>query len=330
MGAVVNGRQKAVAYAANPDPRQDYFLVDAWHLFSGMAGVTGATAIQTAVAGAVVYERHGQAKEGSHGLSIYFPTDATYVDAGYATLPGMASWRTFLNAVYGGGAAQASPRFVSASESVLAAGLTLSGVLDAATVGGVASSTMYYGLDLGGSATTAGGAILLGDQPATLSGTSVSSTWDWSIPQLSQGAYSELGYVSFEVLPSGVANASFPLAYEPSPGAPQEFAVWQLSVSAAGALLSNNVFLYSGGGVAQLNPAAGSKLHALVKLMPSLTAWSFTWRLYDSSAAGFDATQPLSLAFPVIPSGNQAAAVVRVENSAAAGDWVYSYFDVKP
>ncbi len=330
LGSVASGRQKAVEYASNPDPAQAYQLVDAWHLFSGMSGVTGASTLQTAVAGAVVHERHGQAKEGSHGLSIYFPVDSAYYNTGYDALPGMTAWRTFLTAVYGGGTAQAAPNFLSASDSVLAAGLTVSGVLDGATTGGLSKAYLVYGLDAGGTASTPGGAIMLGDQPATVSGTSVTSTWDWSIPQISQGAYTELGYVSFEVLSNGVLNASFPMAYEASPGATLEFAVWQLSVSGAGALLANNVFLYSGGGVAQLNPAPGSRLRALVRFMPSLLTWSFTWELYDATAAGFDATRPLGLDFPVIPAGYAGAAVLRAENTAEEGSWVYSFYDVKP
>ena len=330
LGAVADGRQKAVEYAANPDPRQAYQLVDAWHLFSGMSGVTGAAAMQTAIAGAVVYERHGQAKEGSHGLSIYFPVDNAYYNSGYDTLPGMGAWRTFLTAVYGGGTAQVWPNFISSSELVVAGGLTVSGGLDGSTTSDLSKAYLIYGLDAGGTATTPGGAILLGDQPATVSGTSVTSTWDWSIPQISQGAYAELGYVSFEVLPNGIFNASFPMAYESSPGATLEFAVWQLSVSSAGALLANNVFLYSGGGVAELNPVAGSRLRALVKVMASLTAWSFTWELFDGAAAGFDATKPLAIDFPVVPSGTVGAAVLRAENTAEEGSWVYSFYDAKP
>jgi Clostripain family len=331
LGSVASGRQKAVEYASNPDPRQAYQLVDAWHLFSGMSGVTGASAMQTAIAGAVVYERHGQAKEGSHGLSIYFPVDNAYYNSGYDALPGMGAWRTFLTAVYGGGTAQVKPSFISSSESVVTGGLTVSGGLDGATTSDLSKAYLIYGLDAGGTASTPGGAVMLGDQPATVSGTNVTSTWDWSIPQISQGAYRELGYVSFEVLSNGVFNASFPMAYEASPGAALDFAVWQLSVNSAGALLANNVFLYSGGGVAQLNPAPGSRLRALVRFMPAIaTTWSFTWKLFDATAAGFDATQPLAIDFPVIPAGYIGAAVLRAENAAEEGSWVYSYYDAKP
>jgi hypothetical protein len=204
-------------------------------------------------------------------------------------------------------------------------------VLDGTTTGDLSKAYFVYGLDDGtGVAGNPGGAILLGDQPATVSGTNVTSTWDWSVPRISQGAYTELGYVSFEVLSNGVLNASFPMAYEASPGASPDFAVWQLSVSSAGALLANNVFLYSGGGVAQLNPAPGSRLHALVRLMPSLLTWSFTWALFDPTGAGFDATRSLGLDFPVFPAGYVGAAVLRVENTSENGSWVYSFNDVKP
>jgi hypothetical protein len=338
LGSIANGRQKAVEYASSPDPAQAYFLVDAADLATGMSGVTGAADLKAAVIGAVVYEVHGAAKAGSAGLSIYFPTDSAYYKkAEYDTLSGMGSWRTFLTAVYGGGDVQAVPAFVSVTPpSSIAAGFTLSGGISSASA--VASSYLMYGLDVGGTATTASGAILLGDQPIDqlipLAGSTVSSTWDWSLPVISQGqgatAYMEMGYFSFEQVNANLYTASFPLLYYQAPGATPEFAVWQISLDGTGALVSNLVYLYSGGGVAQLNPAAGSRLRSLVRLMPALATWDFSWVPFDATGAGFDATKPLAIDLVPAPTTYTYATVLRIENSAGAGDWAWSWNITKP
>jgi hypothetical protein len=320
LGTVAGGRQNAVEYAANPDPAQAYNLVDAWDLASKMPGVTGASALQTAIAGAVVYQRFGPAKDGSKGLSIYFPPTSANYSAEYDTLTGMDSWRTFLTAVYGGGANESDPFFVSGSYDTTA-GLAITGTLDGATAGSARKAFLQYGIDFrdtGG----VGGTVLLGDQPpSTFSGTTVASTWDWTVPILSQGAYFEMGYLSVEDAGSGVFTASFPFKYVD--GGAGGFVVWQIAFNST-SIISDGFYLYSGGGVAQLAPAPGSTLHALIQWMPSVSAWSSTWELYDDLGAGFDATQPIDLAFAPLTAGTPVMALLRVENSAGAGDWIFT------
>lgn len=328
LGTVASGRQSAVEYAANPDPAQAYHLVDAWDLGSRMPGVAGASALQTAVAGAVVYSINGPAKAGSRGLSIYFPPTLANYNAEYDALPGMGDWRTFLNAVYGGGANESDPFFVSGIYDT-SAGLALTGTLDGATAGSARKAFLQYGIDFRDVGTGLGGAILLGDQPpSTFSGTTVASTWDWTVPILSQGANMEMGYLSVEDAGGGVFTASFPLAYVAYAGAPSEFALWQIAFTST-EILSSVFYAYSGGGVAELAPAPGSTLHALIQWMPSLAAWSSTWELYDDVGAGFDATQPINLDFAPLTTNTPVVALLRVENSAGAGDWIHSPVNVR-
>jgi hypothetical protein len=318
LGTVASGRQNAVEYAANPDPAQAYNLVDAWDLASKMPGVTGASALQSAVTGAVVYSVNGPAKAGSKGLSVYFPPTAANRNADYYplvdTLPGMAGWKTFLEAVYGGGANEADPFFVGVTYTTTA-GLAVTGTLDGATSGSARKGYLMYGLDYG-----AAGVALLGDQPAAIAGTSVTSTWDWTVPRLTQGTYEELGYLSVEQVSAGLYTASFPLWYVN--GAAEEFALWQIAFSDT-AVLSSAIYTYSGAGMAELAPAPGSTLHAMIQHMPSLDAWSFNWILFDNAGQGFDASQPIDLDFPFVTSGYGVAVVVRAENSAgAAANWI--------
>jgi hypothetical protein len=318
LGTVASGRQNAVEYAANPDPAQAYNLVDAWDLFGGMGGVTGASALQTAIAGAVVYSINGPAKAGSKGLSIYFPPTSANYSTDYNALPGMGDWRTFLNAVYGGGASEGVPTFDTGSYTANAAGLTITGFLTAANKGSARRAFMQYGID-----DEFGGAAFFGDQPATLDivGGTATSAWDWTVPLLFQGTYVEQGYLSVEDVGNGTFTASFPFAYVD--GLSEEFAVWQIAFNAT-SLLSDAFYLYSGGGVAQLAPAPGSRLHALVQYMPAIDTWASSWVYYSDTGAGFDATQPINLDFPAFLSGTRVATILRVENTAGYGDWIWT------
>jgi hypothetical protein len=323
LNAVAAGRRAAQEYAASPDPAQAYSLVDMVDLFAGMGGVAGAPAVQAAVGAAVVYQVAGSAKAGSHGLSIYFPPDGP-LPAGYGALPGMGPWRTFLTAVYGGGAAQVVPTFVSGDSTPVPAGLTMTGLLGAGTEGAVASAVLAYGVADG-----AGGAFLLGDSPADVTGATVTGSWDWTALQVVQGATREYGYLSVELVSPTLGAASIPLGYQEVAGGALDMALWRIVFDAGGSIVSNNVFLYSGGGVAELAPAAGSRLYPLVRLMPAVATWSSTWVRADGGVGtGFDASQPLDLDLPALPSGTSYAPVLRVENAGGEGDWLYLSFEV--
>ena len=322
VAAVINqvaaGRFGAAEYGASPDPSQAFSQVDLVDLFARMGGLTGASAVQGAVTSAVVYQRSGAAKVGSHGLSIYFPPGAAYYKAGYDALPGMDAWRTFLAAVFGGGAAQTVPTFASGSYDAVVSGLTVSGTVTSGAETAVSDAKLTYGVsDLGG------GAWLLGDSPADVSGGDVTGSWDWSVLQLEQGAYAEYGYLSVEVVSASLFSASIPLAYDEPGAAALQSALWRIVFDTGGSVVSNNVFLFTGSGVAELSPKAGSKLRALVVHMADLGVWSFSWELSADAGAGFDATQPLGLGLVALSRGVYYAAVLRIENAGGEGDWLY-------
>lgn len=318
IGQVAAGRFGAAEYGASPDPSQAYSLVDIVDLFSRMGGLTGSAAVQSAVSSAVVYQVAGAAKVGSNGLSIYFPPGAAYYDAGYDTLPGMAAWRTFLAALFAGGAAQTVPTFETGSYDAVIAGLTVTGTITTGAESAVSEAKLGYGVsDL------ASGAWLLGDSPAVVSGSDVTGTWDWSVLTLEQGTYAEYGYLSVEVVSASLFSASIPLAYDEPGAASLQSALWRIVFDTGGSVVSNNVFLFTGSGVAELSPAAGSKLRAVVMYMADLASWSFSWELSAPAGAGFDATQPFGLNLVTLSSGVPYAAVLRIENAGGEGDWLY-------
>ena len=319
LGQVATGRQRAAEYGSNPDPAQSYALVDLSGLFAGAPAVAEAAAIQAAVADAVVYQVVGAGKVGSHGLSIYFPMAAANYSSDYDALPGMGAWRTFLGAVYGGGAAQVVPAFDTGGYDATASALTINAVLTAGTESAVTRAFLAYGLPDGGS-----GAYLFGDAPADVTGNAVSGSWDWSILQVTQGAYKEYGYLSVAQVSATLGAASIPLAYDEPGAAALQMAVWRIVFDTGGNIVSNNVFLYSGGGVAELAPASGSKLRAIVAHMPDFATWTRSWETSAApGSAGFDATQPLGLEFLTLPAGASVAAVLRVENAGGQGAWLY-------
>jgi hypothetical protein len=332
---IATGRSKALVFGDNPDPAQSYNLVDLGDLLAKSGTVVGGDAVQAAVTAAVVYHVEGAAKTSAKGISVFFPPSRAVYDqnaTSYGAVPGMDDWRAFLSAYYGSttsGAASGAPTFASTGHTLTktTTSVTFTGVLASGASSLVVRSLLYYGLPGNGTE-----AYLFGDQPATVaaSGATVSADWDWSILALVQGsgasAYHEYAYLSLDQRSSTLGGATIPLVYEPAGGS-ATFAirdiVFQLS---DGAIVSDSLYASSGGGMAALTPGAGSKLRALVgHLADHSTPAGLQWIPYSSGAGtGFDATQPVSVAFASVSSGNLAFLGLRVMNGADQGDWLYT------
>jgi len=262
----------------------------------------------------------GSATAAAHGLAIYFPPDQVYYKAEYDALPGTASWRAFLSALYGGGGSQAAPTFASGSLNATPSLLTLTGTVSSTT--GLASAFLAYGLRAG--AAPGSGAYLFGENEASISGSTVSGEWDWSFLRLRQGpSYFEFGYLALRTLSATQGVAVIPLVYDT--GTQRDAMRLIVFDQGTGAIQSDKVYLYaSGGTLGELTPAAGSKLRAKVGYLADERAWSQQWILFDGQAAGFDATAPVTFDFPALNSGAGYFAGLRIQNAAQAGDWLYT------
>ena len=324
------GLNNALKFGDNPDPTRAYNLVDLSDVFMKATGVQGAAAIQAAVAQAVTYQVTGSATASAHGLAIYFPPASTYYNTKYtalATLPGVkgvTEWNAFLTAYFGGGSAGGTPTFTSANiDELSATRLTLSGNVN--STAGLADAFMVYGLRLTDSTSGTTVTVLLGENEASVSGTKISSSWDWSVLRLEQGAYIEYGYLALRSLNSSQGIASIPLVYEAAGGQQQEAIralVYNLS---DGSTVSDRTYVYSSGGaLGELSPQAGSKLRAKVAYLTDYKIYAPQWTLFDDTAAGFDATQKVTIAFGAVNQGAEVYGGLRIENAAHQGDLVYT------
>jgi hypothetical protein len=324
-------RQTALAFADNPDATKAYNLVDVNDLLAKASSVTGGSTLAAAVSAAVVYHVEGAAKASAKGLAIYFPpTQASYL-AGYDAIPGMDDWRTFLRAYYasiGTGAGSTKPAFVSGSGTLSPthASVVVEGTVSASTLSSLVAAYIQYGLP----ASSGTGAYLFGDQPATLSGISVSATWDWTVLSLSQTTgstpYIEYAYLSLDTRSSTLAGATIPLVYEPTAGQ-QVYAIRDIVYQpSTGTIVSDTLYADSGGGMAALTPVAGSKLRTLVGYLPDRAdPTTLEWLPYSTGTnTGFDATKPMSIGFDSINTGATAFLGLRIVNGAGLGDWLYT------
>ncbi len=284
-----------------------------------------ASALQTAVQGVVAYKVNGSVYANATGLSIYFPSAAAYyVSAVYDPLPGMDSWRMFLRAYYGAGAAAIVPAFARATYNATSTAVTLDGILTAGSLPNVTTATLVYGLPGG-----TGDAWLYGDQPALtstdLNGDHVRSTWDYSFLHLTQttpSAHDEYGYVSIRKANATIGIIFVPMSYYPPSSSVAQFAVREIVFEiGTGTLLADVYYVGTSGVLGQLTPAAGSTMHALVGHLPTAGLWSSGWVNYTATGA-FDATTPINLQFITLGTGARFFAGLLATNAGGQGGWV--------
>lgn len=326
MNAIGQGRAATVAFGGTPDNVKTLNLLDMGDLFLHLSAMgADATAMRTAVQGAVIYKVNGSAFAGASGMSIYFPpTSASYQATVYDALPGTANWRTFLSAYYGTAASAVTPTFASASYSATHTSITLDGILAAGALPSVTTAQLMYGVP-GASAD----GWLYGDQPAQTStdaaGDHVMSTWDYSFLHLSQttpAAHDEYGYISVRTIDASTGLIIVPMSYyAPSSAAAQSAFREIVFTFATGALLADVYYVESNGLLGQLTPTPGSTLRARVVHLPTASTFSGGW--VDSTSTGaFDATAPINLQFVSLGTGAPFLAGLRVTNVNGNGDWV--------
>jgi hypothetical protein len=327
VNAVGQGRAATLAFGTNPDPGRAYNLLDAGDLFSKLSSMSAdASALQTAVQGVVAYKVNGSVYANATGLSIYFPSAAAYyVSAVYDPLPGMDSWRTFLRAYYGAGAAAVVPAFARATYNATSTAVTLDGILTAGSLPNVTTATLVYGLPGG-----TGDAWLYGDQPALtstdLNGDHVRSTWDYSFLHLTQttpSAHDEYGYVSIRKANATTGIIFVPMSYYPPSSSVAQFAVREIVFEiGTGTLLADVYYVETSGVLGQLTPAAGSTMNALVGHLPTAGLWSSGgWVNYTATGA-FNATTPITLQFITLGTGARFFAGLLATNAGGQGGWV--------
>jgi hypothetical protein len=330
-GAPINSlgqaRSGALAFGANPDPARSTHLIDLRDLFDKATSVSGNSAIASAVQQAVLYQVNGSATAASSGLAIYFPPDPALYKPAYDALPGTAAWRAFLSA--------AALEYVVNTPAVTENATEVLFTADVNTPAAVADAFLVYGIrnqDAGGNDLV--DAFLFGENQASLSGTTVTGSWDYSFMKLVQGtgatAYEEFGYLSLRSISATQGMATIPLIYE-APGSAPRDAFWVIVFDST-SIISDTYYAYTqAGAVAELTPAPSSKLRAVVAYLPDAGAWqgptdpdTRQWIPYAPGAAGFNATQAIGIQFVDLPSQANYFLGLRAQNAGGAGPWSYT------
>ena len=156
--APVVGRTLAstLGFGRSPDPLEDTHMTD----LGILAGEIGVDALQVSDAAddvvralndAVVDRVAGQATKGATGLSIYFPPQYDYYDAGYDELESDSGWGEFLTAYYTAGdeiPAEEQAQFTADDPDAYfdEAGLNIAGYFDLAAEENLAEAWIRYGI----------------------------------------------------------------------------------------------------------------------------------------------------------------------------------------
>lgn len=321
-------REASMRYGEMPDPAQSFNMVDLADMMSRLGDdaqlAAKAKAVADASKGAVLKQMAGKARTGSTGLSIYFPPSAERLKATYDTVEGIEGWRSFLKAYVGAGATAIKPTFTNAGKvadaTIADNTLNISGTLDPATTASVVSTTFLYGMR------DSGRTFLLGDEPATLSGDTVSATWDFTVLALTQGSTTAFGYLSIDKANgagAGYQSATVPFGYAATAGATLQYAFRRLVFDSAGATVSDTLYLIGDDGeVGELLPATGATLTPIVQ---ESTDSGLIW---VTSGDPFDAGQPIALGYQRLAAGSSGVAFLVASNSTGDGDAVFATGDV--
>ena len=334
-------RAGVVEFGANPNPANAMNMIDLGDLSARLASsapdLFGASnvAIKAALAKAVVYQRTGSAAVAAAGLSLYFPPSSdTYQAAGYRAVPGIANWRTFLEAYLAEGAAVATPTFSGvAAVTPSASGLSIAAPLTSGASASIGSVKLRYGYSFPASAAGANDdeVDFYGDRPGAFDAAQATASWNRELMRLAQGATHSFSYFGLSERGPNLASVEVPLAYLPPGvgtcgGTGVLVASRQLIIDTASGAVQEDVVYATGasGSVSELKPQAGSHFVPIVFFLvgthkltqaPSSSGWGCL-------ATQFAADQAIALNFvtPSLGAGVEVALLLSIANPAGHGD----------
>lgn len=328
------GQQRSQKFGDSPDPGRALNLCDVGSLVAETAkdspGVAGVQAAVTGgLANAVLYHVEGSAKARAQGMSVYFPPDSRYYDTAYDGLAAASAWRAFLKSYFGGSASAVAPAFTDANHTAAtsfdAAGhLVVQGTLAAGGAGAVARASMLEGIVNGNSL------VVLNQEPASLSGSTVQGSWDLSFLSLTQGGTTGYGFASLEQLSATKFALDIVFAYRRTAGGAPQDCIRQLVFTAdAGgnvAITSDAYYVNTSGAFGELSPEAGSTLMPLLKTIDLTTGQQAfadgATQAFTASLVGGKQVFELTLKYVSVISGKQVFGVLTAENAAGQGDAV--------
>jgi hypothetical protein len=333
--AFARAQNQALPFGASPDPSEAQNLIDigsfAHELAAAAPSLAGLeTQVTSALGSAVVTHSQGAGRSRATGMAIYFPANKAVYRAGYDSVPAAASWRALLKAYFGSSAASSvvptftNPNKAAATHTAADGSFVVDGTLQADTVAAVSRATLDYGL------LTDTRLIIVGEEPATVSGTTVEGSWDLTAITLTQGTNVGYGTAIISQVDDTHVSLSIVFAYRESAAAAPQSCVRQLVfvVDAGGnfTLSSDAYYVQVSGVFGELSPVAGSTLMPEVEVI-DIASGNET--LEDGATTAFTPTPgatgqqfDLAIATTTFISGTKLFAGLTVENAAGDADSV--------
>jgi hypothetical protein len=334
--AFAKAQDRAQAFGESPDATQAQNLIDIGSFAHELAAAAPSlsaleTQVTTALAAAVVTHAQGAGRVRSTGMAIYFPPNKALYRAGYDNLAAAVDWRALLKAYFGSAAASTvapmftNPQKVAATRTAADGSFVVDGTLQADTVSSLSRAILDYGL------VTDTQLVIVGEEPATVTGATVEGSWDLSALTLTQGTNVGYGTAIIEQVDATHVSLSIVFAYHESAVAPAQSCVRQLvfSVDAGGnyTLASDTYYVESAGVFGELSPTAGSTLMSEVEVIDLGTGQT---SMQDGSTQAFTPTLgadgrqtfDLTIATTQFVTGSKVFASLSVENAAGDGDAV--------
>ncbi len=225
VGRIGYSRNEALGFARDPNPEQDYFLVDIGDLAKALEDVPGmedaASAVREAVGNVVALTENGPAAVAATGITAHFPPTAELASDEYRALGATSGWVEFLEAYYeavAGVDEDDLPMFVDEDRYIEedAAITTIDGVdirADVAegTGGNLADARLHWGeVDIDDTDWV----IWFGERNAEVKGDTVSADYDWRYLTMTDGVNQSVAYAKLTVDGDGnITRIAVPLAF---------------------------------------------------------------------------------------------------------------------
>lgn len=273
-GRIGSGRTSSVSYGKDPDPANDYFMVDLGDLARQLGDVPGlqdaASSLGSAVKTAVVAHSDGPVAAGSSGVAAYFPPTRKLVDAKYAQVPTAGSWSRFVKSYYSAAESvkdsdlpsytQKDRLLTDANVKQGTDGIALDATVKRGTGGYIADATLFWGnVDIKDPTQV----VFFGERNAVVDGDHVKGNYDWRYLQISDGASKTVAYSTLTVDRNGnTTKIVVPATY--TRGSDSAPAFLNLAVS-GGKVMSETFYVRTGDGIAPITPEEGDTFVPLLK-----------------------------------------------------------------
>lgn len=315
-------RADVLEFGKAPDASRSTNMVDLADLASRAAGSdqslkTLETNMMNALHGTVLAMENGPVNAKAGGLSIYYPPQAEYYRADYDHVEGVDAWRGFIKGYNTAGqSAGEAPAFTNADHAADVAldgsDVVVSGQLAEGAEQDVAEATLTFGIYDQDSQS----AILLGQQPADVVGTSVEARWDGSFLKISQNGVDAVGFYTVDISENRLST-SIPFGYIAPGSMNMDYVLLTYTLNLETGEEQTTYYLITDGGPGELLPEAGSELYPLVLVA---NAQGASWQ--TSVTSPFDGGAAIDLALQPVPSGTTVFLELDVQNFGGQSDYV--------